>query len=131
MTYSILIVDDEQGMRLVLRFMLESAGFAVTEAEDGRDALEKIVQYQPDVAIIDIMMPDMNGLEVCRILRGQKNTANLPIILLSTRPRSIAGKNGQNGSVTRYLTKPVSQHELIENIGKVLDAHRLSANGTS
>jgi len=118
---SILIVDDEPMTRNLLRLMLERAGFEISEAEDGLKALLTVAENPPDVLLLDVMMPNMDGLTVCEKLRAQAETAVLPIILLSARTSPEAIREGMQAGATRYLGKPISREELIATIRKVLE----------
>ena len=120
MSWSVLIVDDEQETRELLRLMLEFAGYDIYEAVDGLDALEKVKLVQPDVILLDVMMPNMDGLEVCRRLRSQAATADLPIIMVSAKIQVEAIREGLDAGATRYLTKPVSRANLVETIREVV-----------
>ena len=85
MNWSVLVVDDEPMARTLLRLMLVRAGFDVHEAEDGFDALEKVKKQPPDVMILDVMMPGMDGFTVCEVLRDDQTTAQIPVIMLSAK----------------------------------------------
>ncbi len=100
---------------------LELNGYQVSAAFDGVDALEKIDESLPDLVLLDVMMPRMDGLEVCRRLRAKLETADLPIIILSARTSVEAIREGLDAGATRYLTKPVTRDHLLETIREVLD----------
>jgi DNA-binding response OmpR family regulator len=117
---SVLIVDDEPMTRNLLRLMLERAGFAILEAEDGLKALEVVAESSPDVLLLDVMMPNMDGITVCERLRAQAETAVLPIILLSARTSPEAVRMGLEAGANEYLGKPVSRNDLIRTIREVL-----------
>jgi DNA-binding response OmpR family regulator len=117
---SVLIVDDEPMTRNLLRLMLERAGFEISEAEDGLKALLMVAEKTPDVLLLDVMMPNMDGITVCEKLRSQAETAALPIILLSARTSSEAVREGMQAGATLYLGKPISREELINNVHEVL-----------
>jgi len=117
---SVLIVDDEPMTRDLLRLMLERAGFDISEAEDGIDALEKIRDSAPDAVILDVMMPHMDGITVCEILRREEATVNLPVVMLSARTHMDAVAKGLLAGATRYLSKPVSRQDLIQNLREVI-----------
>jgi CheY-like chemotaxis protein len=119
-SWSVLIVDDEPMTRDLLRMMLRPAGFDIFEAEDGVDALEKIKQRQPDVIILDVMMPNLDGINTCIALRQQPETADLPVLMLSAKTHLNAVEEGMRAGATRYLSKPVSRKELIDHINDVL-----------
>lgn len=120
MNPSVLIVDDEPMTRNLLRLMLERAGFTILEAEDGLKALDVVADDAPDVLLLDVMMPNMDGITVCETLRAQTETAVLPIILLSARTSPEAVRVGMEAGATKYLGKPVSREELIRTIREVL-----------
>lgn len=106
--------------RNLLRLMLERAGFEISEAEDGLKALLMMAEQPPDVLLLDVMMPNMDGLTVCEKLRAQAATAVLPIILLSARTSPEAVKAGMDAGATKYLSKPINRKELINTIHEVL-----------
>jgi len=120
LAYSVLVVDDEPMARTMLRLMLVRAGFDVREAEDGKTALAEVAQVVPDLMILDIMMPGIDGFEVCTRLRAEGNTAGLPIIMLSARTDAQSVKKGLELGADRYLTKPVGPDELTRHVREVL-----------
>lgn len=121
LTQSVLIVDDEPMARTLLRLMLVRAGFNVTEAEDGFDALEKVRKNKPDVILLDVMMPGMDGFTVCETLRSEKETAELPIIMLSAKTDLDSINKGLRVGATVYLTKPISPEDLTRHVREALD----------
>ncbi|MBK8989129.1 MAG: response regulator [Chloroflexi bacterium] len=120
MTWSVMVVDDEPMTRTLLQLMLAPADCEVTEAEDGLDALEKIEQNLPDLVILDVMMPQMDGITLCRALRENAATAVLPIILLSAKTSPEAVQEGLLAGANKYLTKPVARHELVSSIEELM-----------
>ncbi len=121
MSWSVLVVDDEPMARDLLRLMLERAGFNVAEARDGFDALEKVKQNPPDVVILDVMMPGMDGITVCSTLSNDEATAHVPIIMLSAKTHSTSVQEGLTAGAKRYLSKLISRKDLIKNIHELLD----------
>ena len=119
MNGSVLIVDDDANIREVLCSMLAFAGYEPLTAVDGIDALEKIEQHHPDMVILDIMMPNMDGLTACRILKRQSETANLPVILLSGKSYLTLEEKSLSNYADKYLSKPVSLQELVEILQEV------------
>lgn len=117
---SVLVVDDEPTARSMLRLILVRAGFEVREAKDGYEALEQVERNVPDVMLLDIMMPGMDGFTVCQILREQESTVDLPIIMLSARADPESVNTGLRVGATKYLTKPVTPDELTRHIREVL-----------
>jgi two-component system response regulator ResD len=126
LTQSVLIVDDEPMARTLLRLMLVRAGFNVSEAEDGFDALEKVQASQPDIILLDVMMPGMDGFSVCEELRQRKETSNLPIIMLSAKTDLDSINKGLRVGATKYLTKPISPEDLTRHVNDVLDANAIA-----
>ncbi|MCA9922092.1 MAG: response regulator [Anaerolineales bacterium] len=116
MNGSILIVDDDANIREVLSSMLAFAGYHPETAVDGIDALEKIERQRPDMVILDIMMPNMDGLTTCRVLRRQMKTADLPVILLSGKSHLTLEEKSLAGYADKYLSKPIGLHELVEHL---------------
>ncbi|MGD2048779.1 MAG: response regulator [Chloroflexota bacterium] len=120
MSQSVLVVDDEPTARSMLRLILVRAGFEVLEAKDGYEALEQVKRYIPDLMLLDIMMPGMDGFTVCETLREQERTADLPIIMLSARADPESINTGLRVGATKYLTKPVTPDELTRHVREVL-----------
>jgi len=121
LTQSVLIVDDEPMARTLLRLMLVRAGFNVSEAEDGFDALEKVKKNPPDIILLDVMMPGMDGFTVCETLRNEKDTATLPIIMLSAKTDLESINRGLRLGATKYLTKPISPEDLTQHVYDALN----------
>lgn len=122
MTQSVLVVDDEPMARTLLRLMLVRAGFNVSEAENGYDALEKVKLNVPDIILLDVMMPGMDGFEVCKTLRDVEATATLPIIMLSAKTDLDSINKGLRLGATKYLTKPISPEALTNHVKETLGA---------
>lgn len=127
MSRSVLVVDDEPMTRTLLQLMLAPADYEVVEAGDGFEALEIVGQQSPDIMILDVMMPNMDGLMLCRMLREREDTANTPIILLSAKTTPDAIQDGLDAGANRYLTKPVSRKDLLESLAELLAAASLDA----
>lgn len=121
LTQSVLIVDDEPMARTLLRLMLVRAGFNVSEAEDGFDALEKVRKNRPDIILLDVMMPGLDGFSVCETLRGEDATAALPIIMLSAKTDLDSINQGLRVGATKYLTKPISPEDLTHHVREALE----------
>jgi DNA-binding response OmpR family regulator len=108
----ILVADDDQSTLKLLKIYLESSGYEVVRAVDGREALDLIQALEPDLAILDVLMPVMSGYEVCTILRDQPNTASMPLILLSALGEVTDEVQGLGFGADEYITKPVALPEL-------------------
>jgi DNA-binding response OmpR family regulator/c-di-GMP-binding flagellar brake protein YcgR len=116
----ILAVDDQADSRLLVSRQLERAGFAVETANDGAEGLEKVDMFQPDLVLLDIMMPKMNGFEMCRRLRANSRTADLPVMMLTGRTSSEFVKRALDLKVSGYIVKPFNPGDVIDRINKVL-----------
>ena len=121
MTQSILLVDDEPQTRDLLRLMLKRDGYEVFDAEDGFDALEKVKLHKPDAILLDVMMPELDGIEVCTRIRADEQTAEIPVIMLSARTHMEAVEIGIMAGATRYLAKPIGRKDLLRNLYEVLE----------
>ncbi|MEM7331512.1 MAG: response regulator [Chloroflexota bacterium] len=121
MPHSILLVDDEPQTRDLLRLMLKRDGYEVFDAEDGFDALEKVKQFKPDAILLDVMMPEIDGIEVCVRIRADEKISDIPIIMLSARTHTEAIEIGILAGATRYLAKPIGRKDLLRNVTEVLD----------
>ena len=116
MKKTILLVDDEPNLRELLRHMLELGGFEVVEAENGVDGLEKVEVCLPDIIILDVMMPHMDGVTMCKKLRAIPKFAELPVIMLSGKTQHKAVEEGLAAGANQYLCKPITVDELIKNV---------------
>jgi two-component system, OmpR family, phosphate regulon response regulator PhoB len=124
----ILVVEDERPIREMIAFGLRRAGFEVVEAEDTRAARASIADRRPDLVLVDWMLPDMSGLELTRALKRDKDTRELPIIMLTARAEEQDKVSGLEGGADDYVTKPFSPRELLARINAVL--RRTGTNGT-
>jgi len=115
----VLIVDDEPAVREMLAVALEMAGFEVKEADDASAALHQVASSLPDLMLIDWMMPQVSGLELCRRLRRNPDTANIPLILLTARGEEDAKITGLEVA-DDYITKPFSPRELVARLKAIL-----------
>ena len=113
----VLVVDDDPHIREVVCFALQKAGYETTEARDGADALVRFEQLKPDLLVLDIMMPELDGTEVCRRIRQQHRT---PIVFLSSKDEEIDRILGLELGGDDYITKPFSPRELVARVKAVL-----------
>lgn len=109
----VLVVEDESALVELLRYNFERAGFRVSAAGDGEEALSLIAEGKPDLIVLDWMLPHVSGLEVCRQLRRKSATRDLPVIMLTARGEEADRVRGLEGGADDYLTKPFSPAELI------------------
>ena len=116
----ILAVDDEQDIIELLSYNLSREGFEVTTAMDGEEALKKVMAKSFDLVILDLMMPGIQGMELCRILRNDPKTKDLPIIMLTAKTEEVDRILGLEMGADDYITKPFSPRELIARIKAVL-----------
>lgn len=116
----ILVVDDELHIRELVKFNLMKEGFEVSEAGDGHAAVKMVRTEKPDLVILDLMLPGLDGLEVCRSLKGRRETAAIPIIMLTAKSEEIDKVIGLELGADDYLTKPFSTRELTARVKAVL-----------
>ena len=121
MKKTILIVDDEMPTRTLFRIMLQGAGYDTVEAEDGEEALALIAEQIPDVVLLDVMMPNMDGFAVCATLRANEATASLPILMLSADTSSGTAVKGKEVGANMFLTKPVPRPKLLQILETVFE----------
>lgn len=117
---SIILVEDEQDLLELLRYNLEREGYAVRTAATGEDGLKLIRRDPPDLVLLDLMLPGMDGLEVCRTLRAREATANVPVIMLTARGEETDIVRGLELGADDYITKPFSPRVLLARIKTVL-----------
>ena len=116
----ILVVDDEIYIVHILDFSLGMEGYEVVTALDGEQALEKARTEHPDLIVLDIMMPKLDGYETCKALKSDETTKNIPVILLSAKGRNVDQKVGFEVGADDYITKPFSPRKLVERINAIL-----------
>ena len=116
----ILVVDDEVYIVHILDFSLGMEGYEVVTALDGEQALERVAQQKPDLIVLDIMMPKLDGYETCKVLKSREETRDIPIILLSAKGRNVDQKTGFEVGADDYITKPFSPRKLVERINAIL-----------
>ncbi len=115
---TILVVDDDDSIRSLLEQELGDAGYLIEQASNGKEALARIRQHKPDLVILDVMMPEMNGFDVAAILKNDPNTMDIPIIVLSIVQDKA---RGFRIGVDRYLTKPIDTAQLFTEVGSLLE----------
>jgi two-component system alkaline phosphatase synthesis response regulator PhoP len=116
----ILVVDDEIYIVHILDFSLGMEGYEVLTASDGEQALETAQREQPDLIVLDIMMPKLDGYETCKLLKADDRTRQIPVILLSAKGRHTDQKIGYEVGADDYITKPFSPRKLVERINTLL-----------
>lgn len=116
----VLVVEDEEALATLLEYNLKKENFDATVATDGEEALIKIDESQPDIVILDWMLPNLSGIEVCRQIRARPETKNLPVIMLTARSEEADRIRGLEIGADDYITKPFSTNELIARVRAVL-----------
>jgi two-component system alkaline phosphatase synthesis response regulator PhoP len=124
----ILVVDDEIYIVHILDFSLGMEGYEVVTALDGEEALQKVKEATPDLIVLDIMMPKMDGYETCKALKADDATKNIPVILLSAKGRNVDMQTGYDVGADDYITKPFSPRKLVDRINAMLGQSTDSAN---
>lgn len=125
----VLVVEDEAAQREVLIYNLEAEGFAVAQAEDGEEAILLFEEEQPDLVILDWMLPKLSGIEVCRRIKIRPETRDVPVIMLSARSEEVDRVRGLETGADDYVVKPYSVIELLARVRAQLRRTRPAASG--
>ena len=120
----ILVVDDEVYILHILDFILGAENYDVITATNGEQALQKVREEKPDLVILDIMMPKLDGYETCRLIKKDPATKMIPVILLTAKGREVDQKLGHEVGASDYMTKPFSPTKLIERVQAILGVRR-------
>ncbi len=126
---TVLVVEDEPAQREVLAYNLEAEGFRVAQADDGEEALLLVAEETPDLIVLDWMLPNVSGIEVCRRLKSRPETKGVPIIMLSARSEEVDLVRGLETGADDYMVKPYSVVELMARVRTQLRRSRPSAIG--
>jgi two-component system alkaline phosphatase synthesis response regulator PhoP len=118
--YRVLIVEDDADIRELIRYNLAQEGFVVEEAADGAQALEKVKRRVPDLLLLDLMLPGMPGLQVCRQMRAERETAHLPILIVTAKGTEVDKVLGLEMGADDYVVKPFSPRELVARVKALL-----------
>jgi DNA-binding response OmpR family regulator len=116
----ILIVDDEPNIVVPLQFLMEQNGYDVKIADTGEAAIDLMARFRPDLVLLDIMLPGVNGLEVCQMLREDPGLKNTKIILVSALGRDVDIAKGMAMGADAYITKPFSNREIVSRVDELL-----------
>jgi len=116
----VLVVDDEENITQILEFSIGAEGYQVVTASNGEEAINKARKEQPNLIILDIMMPKVDGYEVCRILKSNPLTKRIPVILLTAKGREIDKRLGYEVGASDYIIKPFSPSKLIDKVNEYL-----------
>lgn len=116
----ILLVDDAETILMMERMILNKAGYELITAKDGQEAVTKAVAERPDLILMDVVMPKMNGFEACKQLRGQDTTKAIPIIMVTTRGEAESVESGFESGCDDYITKPINGLEVLSKVKSAL-----------
>jgi DNA-binding response OmpR family regulator len=116
----VLVVDDDPVIVRLLEVNFEMEGFTVVSAVDGADGVEKARSEQPDVVVSDVMMPKLNGLELCVAIKADETTSGIPVVLLSAKAQIADIRAGIDAGADDYVTKPFEPLDLIDRVNKLL-----------
>ena len=117
----VLVVDDEPNIVMSLEFLMRRAGFEVGVARNGREALEALEGAPPDLLLLDVMMPEFHGYEVCERVRARPDWSGTKIVMLTARGREVERERGLSLGADAYVTKPFSTRDLVEQVKRMLD----------
>ncbi len=120
MRKTILVVDDDAELVELISFNLKQAGYSIVTAADGVDALKKARSMQPDLIVLDVMMPELDGFAVCEILRRDPATASIPIMMLTALSSELGRVAGLGSGASDFVTKPFSPRLLVQRIEELL-----------
>jgi CheY-like chemotaxis protein len=121
MPKQILIVDDEPNIIIPLQFLMEKCGYHVLVAQSGEEALESVSKNRPDLILLDIMLPGIDGYEVCEILRLHPEWKHIKIIFLTAKGRDVDIAKGMVLGADEYITKPFSNKQITDSVKKLLE----------
>jgi len=121
MAKEILIVDDEPNVVVPIQFLMEQQGYRTMMAERGEDALDMILKYKPDLILLDIMLPGIDGYEVCEIVRLNPDFRNVKIIFLTAKGREVEIAKGMALGADAYIIKPFSNAEVVAKVKELLE----------
>ncbi len=116
----ILVVEDEESLLKLESILLSSKGYNVTGVMDGKSALEEVALNKPDLVLLDIMLPEMDGFEVCRLIKENPETRHIPVVMLTAKKNSQDVARGQQVGSDAYITKPFKSSKVLEMIQELL-----------
>jgi DNA-binding response OmpR family regulator len=125
--FKVMVIDDEPDIVKLVKISLEMANFEVIEALSGKECLSKVQNVVPDLFLLDIMMPEMNGYEVCQKLKEQDKTKNVPVVMLTAKGQKGDAEQGLKVGADDYIIKPFDPYELGEQIREILQQRKVGA----
>lgn len=118
---TVLVAEDEPDIRALITFSLEYAGYRVIEALDGEDAVKMAQEEQPDLILLDVRMPKLNGYQACTVLKTEDSTREIPVVFLSARGQETEIRQGLELGAEEYILKPFAPDELYRRVGGILE----------
>ncbi|WP_243374454.1 response regulator [Geotalea sp. SG265] len=119
----ILIVEDEESLLKLESILLSSKGYAVVGVMDGNAALQEVKSNRPDLVVLDVMLPEMDGFEVCRRIKENPETSGIPIVMLTAKKSNNDVERGKQAGAEAYITKPFRSAKVIEVIESLISGH--------
>ncbi len=116
----ILLADDNENIREALTYLLEDEGYSLTIAKDGAETLAKVREVHPDILFLDIMMPEINGYDVCRSIKNDPELKNIYVIMLTAKGQAAEQERGRAAGANEYIVKPFSPMEILAKIKNIL-----------
>jgi DNA-binding response OmpR family regulator len=126
---TVLVAEDEPDIRALITFSLEYAGYRVIEALNGEDAVELAREEQPDLILLDVRMPRLNGYQACTVLKADASTKEIPVVFLSARGQETEIRQGLELGAEEYILKPFAPDELYRRVGGILERIEKRKNG--
>lgn len=117
----ILLVDDSTTILMMEKFILRNDPYELITASNGEEAVQKAIDQQPDLILLDVIMPKMSGFEACRRIREHEGTTDIPVIMVTTRGEAANVESGWSNGCTDYVTKPINAVELLAKVRNLLD----------
>jgi len=118
----ILVIEDDPDIAITMKYMLNKKGYEVSISNNGKDGFDKIKQELPDLVILDLILPDLAGEEVCREIRKDENLKNTPVIMVTAKYSDVDKVVGKVIGANRYMTKPFDMEELLEGVESLINA---------
>ena len=117
----ILLVDDSNTILMMEKFIFKNDPYEIVTASDGEEGVQKAIEHQPDLILLDVMMPKVGGFEACRRIRAEERTRTIPIIMVTTRGEAPNVETGWSSGCNDYVTKPINAVELLSKVRGFLD----------
>ena len=127
----ILVVEDEESLLKLESILFTSKGYRVTGVRGGKDALQSIAEGRPDLVVLDLMLPDMDGFEVCRAIKGNPETCSIPVVMLTAKKSSRDLEAGRVAGADAYITKPFKSVKVLEVIEGLIGNQQVAKGDTA